>query len=281
MPLRIEEKQWDGSPLGGRRILLDVEGGYGDTLQLVRYCAPVAQRGGRVILRCPRDLRRLLHELAGVETLIGTDEPLPEHELQCTLLSLPLAMKTTVGTIPADVPYLRADPELSRRWRDRLIAASGGEKCLNVGLVWSGDPAHPNNARRSVSLEQLAPLGNARSARFYSLQKGSPGSEARRPPAEMRITDWTEELNDWADTAALTESLDLVITVCTSMAHLAGALAKPTWLLCHFISDWRWMLDRADSPWYPTMRIFRQEKRGDWSRPIERVTEELSRLAGQ
>ena len=226
-----------------------------------------------------RELLGLLRGLPGVEKLIGLDEPEPEHDLHCTLLSLPMATKTTVETIPA-APYLHADAELADRWRQRFVRE--GNSGTKVGLVWAGGPRTTHDRTRSISPGQLAPLASVSSVQWFRLQKGAAAEQAAHAAAGWRIVDWTNELSDWSQTAALVSNLDLVISVDTAVAHLAGAMGKPVWVLAPWPpTDWRWMLDREDSPWYPTMRIFRQEKRGDWSAPIERVVEELRRLAGR
>jgi len=208
------------------------------------------------------------------------------------MMSLPLAFATRIETIPADIPYLWADAQKAAYWRERLErgkSASGetarsGYAPLKVGLVWAGG-ARPHlpranriDKRRSMSLSQLAPLAGVPGVAFVSLQKGGPAEQARTPPSGMHLLDWSNELNDFADTAALIESLDLVISVDTAVAHLAGALGKPVWVLNRFDTCWRWLLERPDSPWYPTMRLFRQPAAGDWDSVIQRGVEELERV---
>jgi Flp pilus assembly protein TadD len=271
---------WDGSDPAGKRILIYGEGGYGDALHFVRYGPLLAQRGATVFLLCHPEMYRLFLTVKDVAQVIPVNQPWPKFDLHCPLLSLPHFFGTTLETIPASVPYLSADPQLSLRWRRRLLAAEAGKKKFNVGLVWSGDPTHGNNLWRSVKLEQLAPLAAVKTVRFYSLQKGSPGAEARRPPGGMEMIDWTGEFVDWADTAAFVDHLDLVISVCTSTCHLAGALGKRVWLLSHYPGDWRWMMDREDSPWYPSMRIFRCSAENDWNEPIGKMAAALLELAG-
>ena len=270
---------WDGSDPAGKRILLYGEGGHGDAIHFVRYAPLLTRRGAKVTLLCHPTMYRLFQTVRDVDKVIPVDHPWGPFDFHCPLLSAPRAFGTTLETIPAKVPYLSADPGLSLRWRRRLLAASAGDKRFNVGLVWSGEPTHADNGLRSVTLEQLAPLAAATSVRFYSLQKGSPGLEARRPPPAMAITDWTGDLKDWADTAALMDNLDLIISVCTSTVHLAGALGKPAWLLSHYPGTWRWMMDRTDSPWYPTLRIFRQKIAGEWSAPIQEMAYALRTAA--
>jgi hypothetical protein len=174
----------------------------------------------------------------------------------------------TAETIPSHVPYLKPDPALAQQWKQRFDA---GDSRLHVGLAWAGRPQHINERNRSMNLAQFAPLSSIESVAFYSLQKGPASAQATAPPAGMRLIDWTADLTDFADTAALIQHLDLILTVDTAVAHLAGAMAKPVWLLLPWIPDWRWMLERSDSPWYPTMRLFRQSKLGDWPQVLQRV----------
>ena len=184
-------------------------------------------------------------------------------------MSLPLALGTTVQTIPGSVPYLHADSRAIERWRERLARDAVGLK-LKLGLVWAGNATQKND-RRSLPLSLLAPLARVQGVDFYSLQKGASARQAKAAPGGMNLIDWTEELSDFADTAALVANLDLVITVDTAVAHLAGAMAKPVWVLVPFMPDWRWPLGREDSPWYPTARLFRQQATGRWDEVIERV----------
>lgn len=272
------QPRWDGSSLAGRTILLHAEQGFGDTIQFIRYIELVAQSGGRVIVECQKRLGRLLRgSLAGF-TVVEKGEPAPSFDVQCALLSLPMVFRTTLQTIPQQVPYLFADANAVTRWRDKI---AHGTPSFNVGLAWAGNKTHKNDRKRSLKLEALAPLGRVPGVRFYSLQKGDPAQQALMPPPGMQIIDWTNELDDFADTAALVANLDLVIAVDTAVAHLAGALGIPVWTLLPFAPDWRWLLDRDDSPWYPTMRLFRQTVPGDWDSVIEVVCDALRRTAGQ
>jgi hypothetical protein len=196
----------------------------------------------------------------------------PDFDVHCPLMSAPRILGEP-HHIPADVPYITPDAVLVEQWRRRLAAQPAGMK---VGLVWSGRPGSPRHNRRALMLEQLAPLGQARGVQFYSLQKGEGAAQANSPPPGLQLTDWTEELHDFADTAALIQNLDLVIGVDTAVGHLAGALGKPVWLLLAYAPDWRWMLNRADSPWYPTMRLFRQAKFADWQSAIDQTAQALA-----
>jgi tetratricopeptide (TPR) repeat protein len=267
------QPQWHGEALAGRTILLHAEHGLGDTLQFARYVPMVAARGGRVILRCRPELRELLKCVAGVDRLMVEGEVLPKFDVHCPLMSLPLAFGTQLESIPRKIPYLAADPARVERLQTRLAALS---PAYHVGLVWAGSREHQYDRQRSIPLATLAPLSRVAGVRYFSLQKGVAAEQARHAPAGMDLIDQPELLKDYADTAALISQLDLVITVDTSVAHVAGALGKPVWVLVAFAPDWRWLLDREDSPWYPTMRLFRQKVRGEWGPVIEEVGRMLS-----
>jgi Flp pilus assembly protein TadD len=256
---------WDGAPLNGRRILIHAEQGFGDTIQFIRYLPLVADYGGKVILQVQPQLHRLLTDLPVADQVLAVGEPLPEFDLHCPLMSLPFVLGARLETMPNAIPYLRADSRLSSRWHKRLPAGTS----LKVGLVWSGRKSHfRKHKKQSLPLDLLIRLKECTNAKFFSLQLGA-------PMPDLDMVDWTSELVDFSDTAGLIHNLDLVITVDTAVAHLAGAMGKNVWVLLAFIPDWRWMLDREDSPWYPTMRLFRQPAIGDWQTPISRVVEEL------
>jgi len=274
----FDQTLWDGGDLAGRRILIHAEGGFGDTLHFVRFVPLVVQRGGRVIFGCPKELLRLLQGLGGIEQLVPSGQAVPEFDVQCPAASLPRALNITWANLPAHVPYLRADTVKVESWRRRLLV---GEGRLKIGLVWAGRPDFANDQNRSMPLSRLAPLGGVPGTWFCSLQKGAAGQQALAGPPGLELTDWTGELDDFADSAALIANLDLVVTVDTAVAHLAGALAKPVWVLLPFVPDWRWMLQREDSPWYPTMRLFRQRRPDDWDAVIDRVVEALRGLTSQ
>lgn len=266
--------------LRNRSIMIYAEQGVGDVLQFVRYAPMLARRGAHVLIKCQPELKRLLQSIEGVTQVIVEGEPSPPTDLELPMLSLPLAFGTALPTIPSEVPYLRPNPTLAQAWRERIHVGEPTRASLHVGLVWAGNPARPGDRLRSISLSVLAPLGEVKDIVFYSLQKGLPAIQAKYPPQGMRLIDLTDDLHDFADTAALITNLDLVISVDTAVAHLAGALAKPVWTLLEFVPAWRWMLDREDSPWYPTMRLFRQPKRGDWASVIHRMVAELRSFAG-
>jgi Flp pilus assembly protein TadD len=263
------QAQWDGGDLRGRTIFLYTEQGLGDAIQFLRYCRLVSERGGKVIVECQPALKRLLRGVAGIEQIVGRGEPLPHFDVQCPLLTLPLVLATTRQNIPSLVPYLKADEQAVKRWAQRFAS---DDRRLKVGLCWAGSPKFRADQLRSPrELALFAPLGKVQGVSWYSLQKGAAAEQAKHPPAGLNLVDWTSELADFADTAALIANLDLVVTSDTAVAHLAGALGKPVWTLLSFVPDWRWMLDRADSPWYPTMRLFRQPKPGDWRSTIDQV----------
>jgi hypothetical protein len=215
--------------------------------------------------------------MPSVSQVVTGDDELPDHDLRCPMVSLPLAFGTTLETIPAEVPYLRADASLTATWRDRLAGLSG----LRVGLVWAGSSRigtaelMATDYRRSLPLTALAPLASVAGCCFVTLQLGPPAEQAKSPPAGMILHDFTSSLNTFADTAGLIENLDLVISADTAVAHLAGAMGKPVWLMNRFDTCWRWFRDRDDSPWYPTMRLFRQTTSGNWDDVARRVAAAL------
>jgi tetratricopeptide (TPR) repeat protein/glycosyltransferase involved in cell wall biosynthesis len=251
---------WDGSDFSGRTLLLYTELGFGDSIQFIRYLPQVAQRGGRVILQCPESLIQLFSTLP-CDRLIPTGEALPPFDITASLMSLPYLLGTTLDTIPATVPYLTPPNPPS------IILESPHFK---VGMVWAGSSRYGNQRNRSCPVDYLLPLGEIPGVRLYSLQKGQ---FLENPPATL--TDLAPQLEDFADTAGAIAQLDLVITIDTAVAHLAGALGKPVWVLLPFAPDWRWMRDRSDSPWYPTLRLFRQTQPGNWQEVGDRIAQEL------
>jgi Flp pilus assembly protein TadD len=276
---KLSQPRWTGQPLNGETVLLYAEQGFGDTLQFCRYAPLVTAAGGRVVLVVQKGLRRLLATLDGVATLLSEeDDVLPPFDYHCPLLSLPFAFGTTMETIPAPVPYLHADPA---EWADFLT----GLPNLKVGLAWAGRSrteqphAVAIDKRRSMRLADMAPLFAVPGCSFVSLQLGPPAAQMQALPEGAVLHDVSGRLQDWADTAALIAGLDLVIAVDTAVAHLAGALGKPVWMLNRFDSCWRWFLNRDDTPWYPGMRLFRQASRGDWTGVIGPVTTALQALA--
>jgi len=270
---------WNGEAIGDRVILLHAEQGFGDTLQFCRY-VPRMPDGAKVVLEVQRPLVGLLSRLPGITTIVARGETLPRFDLHCPLMSLPRAFGTTLETIPGTTPYVAADPRRAVSWRERLAGLDG----LRVGLVWAGSRrSGPEllavDRRRSIGLETMASLGEVPGVSFISLQKGEPGAQSGNPPRGMALQDFTAKLRDFEDTAALIDGLDLVISVDTAVAHLAGALGKPVWLLNRFDTCWRWLLNREDSPWYPLLRQFRQPSSGDWNTPMRAAQDALQRLA--
>ncbi len=273
-PRNIAQPQWNGQTLEGKTILLHLEQGFGDTFQFIRYAPLVAKRGPKVIVECVPELAAVLRGARGIERIISRGDSWPPYDVQSSVMSLPLAFGTTLETIPAQVPYLAAPPDRVAAWRERLGNPDGRRR---VGLVWAGRPDQRDDRRRSMRFDQLAPLAEVKSARFFSLQKGPAAGQAAAAPPGMDFVDWTRDLHDFADTAALIANLDLVISVDTSVAHLAGAMGKPVWVLLSSVPAWHWMLNRTDCPWYPTMRLFRQATPGDWTGVVENLTRAMSK----
>ena len=268
------QPQWKGEEATGRRILVHAEQGFGDTLQFCRYAPLLKARGMTVILEVPPALVKLMGSLEGVDQVIATGRDLPDFDWHCPMMSLPLACGTTLDTIPAKTPYLTADEGAVAAWRERLPEAKGA---VRIGLVWEGNARTQTedlaaaNRRRSMAPDLLAPLIGETGAQFYSLQKfGAPA------PAAFRLIDVMAECDDFAATAALIANLDLIISVDTAVVHLAGAMGKPVWVLNRFSGCWRWLREREDSPWYPSLRLFRQTAPDDWAGVVERVREALA-----
>lgn len=263
---------WSGvEPLAGKTILLHHEQGFGDTLQFSRYVKQVAALGARVVLQVQAPLVPLLTTLEGPAQVIPNDAALPGFDVHCPLLSLPLAFKTDIDSIPAGIPYLHSDAAHRALWESRL----GSRTRPRIGLAWSGGAKHPNDYNRNVALGKMLPVLDNR-GEYVSLQKEVRASDAGVLAARPDIRHFGSALDTFADTAALVELMDLVVCVDTSVAHLAGAMGKAVWILLPFSPDWRWLLNRDDSPWYPTAKLFRQPQIGDWSSVIKRVTAELA-----
>jgi Tfp pilus assembly protein PilF len=262
---------WIGAePVDGKVLLLHNEQGLGDALQFCRYVALLAARGARVVLEIDGPLKELLSGLTGVSHCIAKGETLPDFDFHCPLTSLPLAFDTTLDTIPSAVPYISVAAHATD-WGTRLHS----QDLPRVGLVWSGNPNHTNDRNRSMPLESLLPLLDVQ-AQFVSLQKDlRPGDHAVLRERND-ILHLGAELQNFADTAALIEHLDLVISVDTSVAHLAGALGRPVWIFLPYVPDWRWLLDREDSPWYPTARLFRQSQTREWHSVVDKMQRALT-----
>jgi len=270
-----DRPHWDGSAPAGRTVLLYAEQGLGDTLQFVRYAPLLAARGAKVLVEVQSPaLSGLVARVPGVSGVLVAGESPPHFDLQASLLELPALFRTDLPSIPAQVPYLRSDPALLAKAR-ALVPQDGS---FRVGVVWGGNPGHQNDANRSINPERLEALAGIPGVSFYSLQTGSASSGASRVPA-LRLTDLSGAIGDFSDTAALAAQLDLILTVDTSIAHLCGGLGLPVWVMLPFVPDWRWLLERDDSPWYPTLRLFRQQEPGAWEGVLLRVRQALAATA--
>lgn len=263
---------WDGRRLEGGVILLHGELAFGDSLQFVRYARLVAERCGAVVFECSPELRSLFERVEGIARVVVPGDVLPPFDAHAAISGLPRIFGTTLQTIPWRGPYISADRDRVANW-SRLIDAEAAER-FKLGLVWTGNYKAANNRDRSVSLEILAPLRNIPGTALYSLQKGDTGA-SRTSAGALRVIDHTARLEDFGDTAAFISRLDLVITIDTSVAHLAGAMGKPVWVLLNRTADWRYHLERSDNPWYPSMRLYRQSNEGQWAEVIDRVASDL------
>lgn len=273
----FDKPLWGGEPIPGRRLLVYSEQGFGDSIQFCRYLPLLRQRVDRLVFETRPELMRLMQTLPGAIECIEqrSDGAMPGIDFDCQipLMSLARIFDTTLETIPAQIPYLSADPRLTAQWAERM-AGEG----LKVGVVWAGNPSHQNDRRRSMALAELAPLAQLPGIVLYSLQKGAAAQQIASVPAGMELIDLGPAIADFADTAAIIANLDLVVTVDTSAAHLAGALGRPVWVLLSHPPEWRWMLERDDSPWYPSMRLFRQGPSREWGGVVEQVAEALRPL---
>lgn len=271
---------WDGSPLDGKTILLTAEQGLGDTVHFIRYAALLKQKYDcRVIAACPKALLPLLQTCPGIDALVAQEETPPPFDVYCALLDVPGILRDHPGTFPCRIPYLSAAPELVRQWHDYL-AAYGGYK---IGLAWQGNPKHQADRMRSMPLAEFGPLGKLKGIQFFSLQKGAGVEQLDTLAGTLDLVPLGTQLDESAgafmDTAAVLCNLDLLITTDTAIAHVAGALGVPTWLALSYVPDWRWLLERRDSPWYPTLRLFRQPAVGDWAGVVRQMGEELLQLS--
>ncbi|MDR3438543.1 tetratricopeptide repeat protein [Telmatospirillum sp.] len=282
MPLAYSQPLWQGEDIAGRTVLLYAEQGLGDSLQFARFAESIAARGGRVVLQVQPSLQRLLATVPGVAETIASEDTPPPFDVHLPMMSAPFVLGTTLTTIPAKIPYVTPDAEAVETWRRRLSHLAG----TKIGLVWGGSPRkhdirlQATDRRRSMALSTLSRLLATRGATFVSLQKGEPAAEIADLAAELRPLDLMDEVADFADTAALVANLDLVISVDTSVVHLAGAMGKPVWLLSRFDGCWRWLMDRDDSPWYPSLRIFHQSEPENWQEVVERVQRALEAWPG-
>ena len=268
---RYPRPLWQGEPLEGRTILLHTEGGFGDTIHFVRYAALVKRSAGRVILRCPAAIKRLLSGCRGIDLLLGDDQEVPWFDVHAPLMSLPGIFETTPATIPANIPYIFPDPDLAALWRDRLSR----DASFKIGISWQGNPDFKGDRLRSIPLIHFEPLSKFSGVRLFSLQMGFGAEQLPRDASRWGIADMGLP---FAEKAAAMMSLDLIVTSDTMIAHLAGALGRPVWLAVSYTPDWRWFTRRPDSPWYPTMRLFRQPGPGQWQKVFENMSVELQKI---
>ncbi|WP_376968024.1 tetratricopeptide repeat-containing glycosyltransferase family protein (plasmid) [Azospirillum sp. A26] len=268
---RVQRPRWDGRPIPGKTLLIHDEQGYGDTFQFLRMVAWAKARAqARVVLQINHEQAGFARRSAGADELVLRGQLPPPFDVHCEMMSLPMAMGLTPSNLPGAIPYLSAEASRVKRWRKRLASL---RKPL-VGLVWAGRPTHLNDANRSMTLDRLAPLAVA-GGTFLALQKGPSAAQALTPPPGMRIERLDGEIADFEDTAAILTVADLLVSVDSAPVHLAGALGRPAWVLLPYVPDWRWLMRRDDSPWYPTLRLFRQPSRGDWDSVCRRIAAEL------
>ena len=280
-PAKYHGPHWDGTPLEGKTILVYYEQGLGDVIQFIRYLPLVKQRGGTVLFACQPALRELFADIAGVDRLLDPTEPTPQYDVRIPLLSLPGIFGTVLDTIPAAIPYLRADPRRVEFWRHELGRLSGSVAVgspLNVGIAWQGNPRTGGDRLRSLPLEHFEPLARVPGVRLFSLQKRPGAEQIAALKGRFPVIDLGPRLESLCDTAAVMMNLDLVISSDTAVAHLAGALGVRTWTVLQLVPDWRWFLDRADCPWYPTTRLFRQTSFRAWGPVFERIADEIRTL---
>lgn len=272
----FDRPRWNPASPDRPRLVVYGEQGLGDLMQFIRAMPMLKQRASRVIVSCKPEVAALAATAPGVDLVVPEGEPLPDYDAWVPLLSVPWELGHIPHEVPVSVPYLRPPPVVAERWRQRLSALPAG---LRVGLVWSGSPLHHNDHNRSIPLRTLGPLAEVPGVRWINLQKGPGSRQIVGSPFAGVILDWMDECGDYADTAGLVANLDLVIAVDTSACHLAGALGRRVWTLLPYVPDWRWMLERETTPWYPTMRLWRQPSFGDWASVVERVKAALTRLA--
>jgi hypothetical protein len=271
---KMTSAHWNGMTIPKGRILLVGDQGYGDTIQFARYIPMVAERCQEVVLGCSSEMGPILRDIPGVTQYCHRWNDVPGHAAHCRLSSLPYLFQTKMDSIPAKVPYLKADPARIAAWRDRFATELPPGR--RIGLAWTGRPTHPNDRRRSMPLARLRAIAETGKAVFVSLQKPMPASDLETMAHFPGMTDLSGDLTDFGETAAVMENLDMVITVDTAMGHLAGALGKPVWIMLPKAADWRWLLDRSDSPWYPSVRLFRQRVPGAWDEVLGELTSALA-----
>ena len=267
LPRSFQRPVWDGRPLEGRTLLLHAEQGLGDTIQFLRYAALVRRRGARVVMECPKLLLRIVRSCRFIDQLADEVTPALDFDVYYPLIDLPGLLKTTLESVPADVPYLFAAPDLVKQWRERLGVPEG----FKIGIAWRGGPAHPNDRARSIPLSCFEPLAALPGVRLLVCRREQARSSCETWPAVFRSRNWAVVCKtSWTRRPCLA-NLDLLITSDTAIAHLAGALALSVWVGLPLVPDWRWLLNRSDTPWYPTMQLFRQKKPGDWAGVFEEI----------
>jgi hypothetical protein len=275
---RFNVPQWDGRPLHGERVFLHAEQGMGDTIFFGRFATMVAERGGKPVVFCQTSMVDLVKSIEGVVEVVGENVQFPPFDLHIPIMTLPSVFGINLHNIPAKVPYISTNPQKSAYWKAELARRTGKMK---VGLVWEGGAFQPENYLRSCKLADYAPLGAVEGITFFGLQKGPAEVQSKTPPHGMDFIDLAPEIKDFSDTAAILEHLDLLVSIDTSVIHVAGALAKPVFMMLAFSPGHMWMLERLDTPWYPTVRIFRQPAFRDWSTPVDQIKTELERLVRQ
>lgn len=271
---KVQRPRWEGEPIPGKTLLIFDEQGYGDTFQFMRMVPWAKERSrARVILQINHEQRSFAEQLPHVDQIVLRGEAPPPFDCYCEMMSLPMAMRLRLEDLPGTIPYLSASKNKIRQWKERLSRYPRPW----VGLVWAGRPNHTNDANRSLTLDNLAPLGMD-GITYFAIQKGPRAADATNPPSGMRLISLDADLNDFEDTAAVLSLLDVLVSCDSSPVHLAGALNRPAWVLLPCSPDWRWLMDRADTPWYPSVRLFRQSAWGDWDSVARNVAGELVRL---
>jgi hypothetical protein len=272
---KVQKPRWDGRPLTGKTLLIHDEQGFGDTFQFLRMVPWAREKSGaRLVLEIAREQESFARRMGGVDQIVQRGQLPPAFDMHCEMMSLPMALGLKLEDLPGTVPYLAVDQDRLRKWRKRLKKFPRPI----VALVWAGRPEHLNDANRSTTLATLAPLAEVEGCSFLSVQKGPKAAEAKTPPAGMPLTDLDGEISDFDDTAAILSVADLLISVDSAPVHLAGALNRPAWVMLPFISEWRWLTEREDSPWYPSVRLFRQQSAADWAGVVRRMGEALRQL---
>jgi Tfp pilus assembly protein PilF len=274
--LEFRQPLWDGTPLDGRGILLYADQGLGDSIQFVRYSSLIHEKGGHAVVVCQKSLERILMSCPHVEAAVTEGAVVPDLDVYLPISSLPAIFETSLATIPNDVPYLFADPRLVKSWGAELGSYQG----FKIGVCWQGNPAHAKDRDRSFPLARLEPVAQVKGVRLFSLQTGRGAEQLGEVGGRFAITDLGGRLGDLMDTAAVMKNLDLMITPDTALAHLAGALGVPAWVALPFAPDWRWLLEREYSPWYPSIRLFRQQRWGDWDGVFQCMAGELKKGSG-